>query len=169
MNLTAITRIPSVRMVITLRLEASLVKLSRNLSEYDGREYAFNVSDKSNTPTGGSIYDGNSYTAIYPIYYMDLDGVIHRFTSAEAANPDFSNLILRSNNAYQYNLDGYDPYFSANISITKEIGDHVSLSFYANNFTNSRRYGRIVCDGGEGDIYSGFLLRYDVEDKFLAR
>ena len=163
MNLTAITRIPSVRMVITVRLEASLVKLSRNLSEYDGREYAFNVSEKSNTPTGGSIYDGNSYTAIYPIYYMDLDGVIHRFTSAEAANPDFSNLILRSNNAYQYNLDGYDPYFSANISITKEIGDHVSLSFYANNFTNSRRYVASYATGVKAiftpDFYYGMTLR----------
>ena len=29
---------------------------------------------------------------------------------------------------------------SANLSITKEIGDHVSLSFFSNNFTNSRRF-----------------------------
>ena len=94
---------------------------------------------------------------------MDLDGVIHRFTSAEAANPDFSNLILRSNNAYQYNLDGYDPYFSANISITKEIGDHVSLSFYANNFTNSRRYVASYATGVKAiftpDFYYGMTLR----------
>ena len=33
----------------------------------------------------------------------------------------------------------YDPYVSANLSVTKEIGDHVSLSFFANNFTNARR------------------------------
>jgi len=26
----------------------------------------------------------------------------------------------------------------ANLSVTKEIGDHVSLSFFANNFTNAR-------------------------------
>jgi hypothetical protein len=25
-------------------------------------------------------------------------------------------------------------YYSANLSVTKEIGDHVSVSFYANNF-----------------------------------
>lgn len=43
MNLTATTHVPSIRMVISLRLEASLVKRSQNLSEYKGREYAFNV------------------------------------------------------------------------------------------------------------------------------
>ncbi len=163
MNLTAITRIPSIRMVITVRLEASLVKRSQNISEYDGREYAFNVSESSNTPVGGSIYDGGSYTAIYPIYYMDLDGVVHRFTAAEAADPDFANLILRSNNARQYNADGYDPYFSANLSITKEIGDHVSLSFYANNFTNARRYVASYATGVKAiftpDFYYGLTLR----------
>ena len=36
--------------------------------------------------------------------------------------------------------DGYNPYFSANFSVTKEIGNHVSLSFFANNFTNARQY-----------------------------
>jgi hypothetical protein len=25
-------------------------------------------------------------------------------------------------------------YYSANLSVTKEIGDHVAISFYANNF-----------------------------------
>ena len=25
-------------------------------------------------------------------------------------------------------------YYSANLSVTKEIGDHISISFYANNF-----------------------------------
>jgi hypothetical protein len=28
-------------------------------------------------------------------------------------------------------------YYSANLSVTKEIGDHVSVSFYANNFFNN--------------------------------
>lgn len=67
-----------------------------------------------------------------------MDGVEHDFTAAEAAKSEFSNLILRSGNAYTFAWDGYDTYLSANLSVTKEIGDHVSLSFFANNFTNSR-------------------------------
>lgn len=136
-NLTATTHLPSIRMIITLRLEASLVRRSQNLSEYNGREYAFNT-DKDGNPVGGSIYDGNSYTAVWPIAYIDLDGNRHPFTEADKST--MSSLLRISNNAYAYKADGYDPYFSANLSITKEIGDHVSISFYANNFTNSRPF-----------------------------
>jgi hypothetical protein len=146
-NLTAITHIPQARLIITCRLEASLLRRSRNLSEYKGKAYAFTVSESGKTPTGGDISAGNSYTAVCPVSYMDLDGNIHPFTEKEAADPAFANLILKSANAYTFALDGYGPYMSANLSITKEIGDHVSLSFFANNFTNSRPYVKSLATG----------------------
>ncbi len=152
-NITAITHIPQARIIITCRLEMSLLRRSRNLSEYDGKTYAFTVSETSNTPTGNDIYAGNSYTAVYPVSYMDLDGNIHPFTDAEAADPEFANLILKSANAYTFALDGYGPYMSANLSITKEIGDHISLSFFANNFTNSRPYVKSLATG-VGSIFT---------------
>ena len=146
-NLTAITHIPQARIIITCRLEMSILRRSRNLSLYNGKDYAFTVTETGKTPTGGDIYAGNSYTAIYPVSYMDLDGNIHPFTKVEAADPAFANLILKSSNAYTFALDGYGPYMSANLSITKEIGDHVSLSFFANNFTNSRPYVKSLATG----------------------
>ncbi len=165
MNLTTTTHIPSIRMIITLRLEASLVKQTQNLSSYDGREYAFNV-DEAGNPTGGSIYDGGSYTAICPLWYMTTDGLIHPFTDKEASDPAFSNLILRSGTAYQYDTDGYDPYFSANLSITKEIGDIASISFYANNFTNSRRYVTSYASGMRVIRTPGFYYGLTLRLKF---
>ena len=146
-NLTAITHIPQVRLIITCRLEMSLLRRNRNLSQYNGKEYAFTVDQNGKTPTGGDIYDGNSYTAVYPVAYMDLEGKVHPFTDAQAADPAFASLILKSSNAYTFARDGYGPYMSANLSITKEIGDHVSLSFFANNFTNSRPYVRSIATG----------------------
>lgn len=146
-NLTMITHIPQARLIITCRLEASLLTRWRNLSSYEGKDYAYTVSADSKVSTGGNIYDGKSYTAIWPVAYMDLDGSVHPFTSAEAEDPAFSNLILRSGNAYTFAQDGYGPYMSANLSITKEIGDHVSLSFFANNFTNSRPYVKSMATG----------------------
>lgn len=139
-NLTVITHIPQARLIITCRLEASLLTRSRNLSVYEGRDYAFNVSSEGRTPTGGDIHDGDSYTAVRPVAYMDLDGAVHPFTDAEAADPVFANLILKSSNMRTFAQDGYGPYMSANLSITKEVGDRASLSFFANNFTNSRPY-----------------------------
>lgn len=146
-NLTSITHIPQARLVVTCRLEAALLRRMQNLSEHNGKPYAFTVSESSNTPTGGDIYDGNSYTAIMPIAYMDLDGNVHDFTREDLDNPELARLVIRSGNIYVFAKDGYDPYFSANLSITKEIGDHVSLSFFANNFTNSRRFVKSFATG----------------------
>ena len=146
-NLTAITHIPQARLIITCRLEMSLLRRSRNISQYNGADYAYTINESDNQATGGNIYDGNSYTAIRPVSYMDLDGNVHPFTDAEAADPAFANLILKSANAYTFARDGYGAYMSANLSITKEIGDHVSLSFFANNFTNSRPYVKSMATG----------------------
>lgn len=146
-NLTAITHIPQVRLIITCRLEMSLLRRSLNLSRYKGKDYAFTVGQNDNNPTGGNISDGNSYTAVRPVAYMDLDGNVHPFTDSEAADPEFASLILKSSSIYTFAQDGYQPYMSANLSITKEIGDHVSLSFFANNFTNSRPYVKSIATG----------------------
>lgn len=139
-NLTAITHIPEARIIITCRLEMSLLSRFRNLSRYQGKEYAYNVNADGVESIGGSIYDSNNYTAIRPVKYMDENGDVHDFTDKEASNPAFANLIIKSGNAYTFAQDGYGAYLSANLSVTKEIGDHVSLSFFANNFTNSRMY-----------------------------
>ncbi len=112
-NLTAITRIPEVRMVITCRLEASLLRRTRNL------------------PSAGT-------DVLYPTAYLDEDGVRHPFTVEDRERPEFANLIIHPSNDYMFLQDGYGAYASANLSVTKEIGDHVSLSFFANNFTNAR-------------------------------
>lgn len=132
-NLTAITHIPRARLVITVRLEAALLRESQYTSDK-----AFTVGASGFTPTGGNIYDGNSYTAVYPSAYMDLDGNIHPWTAESAQDPALQRLIIRSGNMYTFAADGYSPYFSANLSVTKEIGSHVSLSLFANNFTNAR-------------------------------
>ena len=134
-NITSITHFPRARLIITVRLEAALLRNSRYTSDR-----AFRVGESSNEPREGSIYDGNSYTAVYPSAYMDLDGRVHPWTDESAQNPELSRLVLRSVNIYTFAQDGYSPYFSANFSVTKEIGNHASVSFFANNFTNARKY-----------------------------
>ena len=119
-----------------------MLRRSQNLSDR-----AFNVSADSFDPAGGDIYDGQSYTAVYPVAWLDLDGVRHDWTAESAADPDLRRLILRSGNVYTFAADGYDPYLSANLSLTKEIGKHVSLSFFANNFTAARPWRESYATG----------------------
>ncbi|MDD3108292.1 MAG: TonB-dependent receptor, partial [Alistipes sp.] len=150
-NLTAITHIPSIRLIVSVRLEASLYSRSQNISSYHGQQLAYNVT-----------VEGESYTELRPLYYMDLKGDIYPYDDAAANDPVLKGLIIRGND-YQLKEDGYDPYFAANLSITKEIGRIASLSFYANNFTNARRYLASYASGVKviltPDFYYGLTLR----------
>lgn len=117
-NLTSITHIPEARLVITVRIEASLFSRSLNL------------------PSGQT-------DVVYPTAYLTVeDGgqTLHFFTDRNKEQDEFRDLVVRPSNDYLFAQDGYGAYASANLSVTKEIGDAVSLSFFANNFTNARPY-----------------------------
>ena len=50
---------------------------------------------------------------------------------------------------------------SANLSVTKEIGDHVSLSFYANNFFNNMKMVHSSQTDTETSLFSsGYIPNY---------
>ncbi len=134
-NLTVITHIPAIRLIVTCRVEAALVRSTRNLSDR-----AFTVEQGLVTPTGGDIYAGDSFTAVNPVAYIDTDGVRHEWTDGSADDPNLRRLVVTSGNRYTFAADGYSPWVSANLSLTKEFGKHVSLSFFVNNFTASRPY-----------------------------
>ena len=122
-NVTAITHIPRARLIITCRLEMSILTRSRNIA----------------APEAERNDDG--YLELWPVEYLDVeDGRIHPFTDELKSDPRFRNLMLTSANIYTFDQDGYGFYCCANLSLTKEIGKHVSISFFANNFTNSRPY-----------------------------
>lgn len=134
-NLTVITHIPAIRLIVTCRVEAALLRHSQNLSDR-----AFTVDEGSVNPSGKNIYDGTHYTAVAPVAYIDTDGVRHSWTAASQNDPNLRRLITTSGNRYTFAADGYDPWLSANLSITKEMGKHVSFSFFVNNFTAARPY-----------------------------
>ena len=150
MNLTITTHIPKIRLIVSLRVESTLYNYRRSLSEFcDGpRGY---MPSESNSYFGVP-YDGTStdkHVVVYPEYYTTWDAPTEMIPFAEkflwakdndpALYNDLSKLVVRSNYAYTMNPNSLSAYYSANLSVTKEIGDHVSLSFYANNFFNTMR------------------------------
>lgn len=148
LNTTITTHIPKIRLIVALRIEASLYNYHRQLSEFDDAMRGVVLADKSSYT--GTPYDGtseNQYVAIYPDYYSTWDNPDERIPFAErflwakdhdaTLFSDLSKLVVRSNYPYVMNPNRISSYYSANLSITKEIGDHVSVSFYANNFFNN--------------------------------
>ena len=153
-NLTVTTNIPKIRMIISLKFQTTLLRSNRYLSERaDGSARSMVISDRNDilSTTGASIYDGNSFTVLYPDYYTTAsDPETHRdyeedLRWARENDPqmysDLSKLAVLTNYVWHFGKDSYTPYFSANISVTKEIGDIASVSFYANNFFNN--HGRV--------------------------
>ena len=149
-NLTVTTHIPRVRMILSFKLEATLLRYSRSLAERAGGTRAYVLRDLTNLLSydpSVSVYDGDNYAVSYPDYYISYDepGVpvpfMEKFLWAKDNDPalyaDLSKLAVATNFLYTFGKDYISPYFSANISVTKELGDFASISFYANNFFNN--------------------------------
>lgn len=136
-NVTFVTHFPEIRLTISTRIEAQFYNRSRNITYYNGKEWAYLMDDAGNK-VSGSVYHQKEYaTGAWPVAYKTFDGTVRPFTQEQADDPAFSSLISTTTSRTAYITDGNGPYFSANISITKEIGKIASISFYANNCTNS--------------------------------
>ena len=150
LNTTITTHIPKIRLIVALRLEATLYNYHKAISELDGavRGIALNSqADYVGTPFDSNTE--NKYIAVYPEYYSTWDNpdekipFAEKFLWAKDNDPtlynDLCNLVVKSNTPYTMDPNRISAYYSANLSITKEIGDHVSISFYANNFFNNMK------------------------------
>lgn len=150
LNTTLTTHLPKIRLIVALRLEASLYNYKRPLSELSDGPRGYMVD--SGEGFFGQPYDGSTedkFVVVYPEYYSTWEAptemipFAEKFTWAEQNDKvlynNLSQLVVRSNYAYTMNPERLSAYYSANLSVTKEIGDHVSVSFYANNFFNTMR------------------------------
>ena len=156
LNATLTTHIPKIRLIVSLRIESSLYNYRRQLSEFaDGSRGIIleNSSDYFGVPYDGSTE--NKFIALYPEYYSTWDNpdelipFAEKFLWAKENSQlstlnsqlynDLAKLVVRSNYPYVMNPNRLSSYYSANLSVTKEIGDHVSVSFYANNFFNTMK------------------------------
>lgn len=164
-NVTVTTHIPAVRLILSVRLEATFHHYSRRL-QTGGIVLA--DSEKGGY-TGTHAEDlSNHYSVIYPRYYStwdDPDTMIpfeEAFLDARqhdtALYQELCKLVSRSNTNYFFNSNSISPYFSANLSITKEIGDHLSLSFQATNFWNNTANVRTTQTHSESTLYGSSYI-----------
>lgn len=149
LNVTFTTHIPKIRLIMSLRIENSLYSWRRAMSQYaDGSSRGYmleNAEDFFGVPYDGKSEDKT--VIVYPEYYSTwenpseripyLEKVLWAKDNDQALYNDLRQLAVRTNYSYTLNPNRVSYYYSANFTITKEIGDHISLSFYANNFFNN--------------------------------
>lgn len=168
LNTTLTARIPRLRLIMTMRLETTLLNYRRNLSDNRTTITLNEAGDVTGTKYTGQT---DHYVVVYPEYYSTWDNPSERIPFAEALlaakdnNPtlyrQLSNLIVRSNTAYYFNPQDVSAYCSANFSVTKEIGRWVSLSFYANNCFNNLASVRNAQTGLKTSLFdSGYVPKF---------
>lgn len=123
LNTTITTHIPKIRLIMALRIESTLYSYRKNLSNFEGDVYPeyYTTWDDPNT----MIPFAEKF-----LWAKENDATLYN---------DLQNLVVHPNTAYVMNANRISAYYSANLSVTKEIGDHVSVSFYANNFFNNMK------------------------------
>ncbi|MEG1586471.1 MAG: TonB-dependent receptor [Bacteroidales bacterium] len=148
LNATFTTHIPKVRLVVSLRIESTLYYATRYLSEYKGQPHGFVLDDRNDYEgISSDIYGGDRYVGVYPLYYVSADDINTKIPFEEKFSwakqhdrtlyNELAKLVVKSNSSYYFNQNRISPWFSANLSVTKELGKRFSLSFYAHNFLNN--------------------------------
>ena len=171
-NLTFTTHIPAVRLIISLKIESTLDSRTQRLSEYQAKVRGFAV-DRDNLyfPAANrpdEIYNSDRYAALYPLWYISLDDMntpvpfAQKFEWARDNDRPLYNelakLVQSSNTDYYFNAARLSSYYSANISITKEIGSFARVSFNALNFTNNMQQIKSSDTGLESTIYASSYI-----------
>lgn len=166
-NLTIVTHIPAIRLVVSVRLESTLYDARQSLSQgLNGATRGYVLDDPADY--FGQPYTGKErdcYVALWPEYYTTWDHpdvkipFSERFIWARDNDPalfnELAQMVIKTNYNYNLNPDRISAYFSGNINITKEIGDHVNISFLANNFWNSMARVKSRQTGLRTTIYNG--------------
>ena len=100
-------------------------------------------------------------------YYIDYkDGKVKDFLPSMKDDPEFANLF-ETPNERRFIKEKYDPYVIFNINVSKEIGDFLTASFFANNIFNTRPlYERKMYPGSYLELgmptFFGFDLKINI-------
>ncbi len=130
-NLTVTTHIPIVKLIVSFRFECTFFELSQRLNSH--RVDNFLSYYAAILPEYYSTWDDPNTLIRYP----SADELLELATTNASLYDDLVKLIRTSSTSYFFDKDRVSPYFSSNLNVTKEIGNHVSLSFYATNFWNN--------------------------------
>ncbi len=172
-NVTFTTHIPEVRMIFSLRFESTLLSYSQSISEREGGAPRGYVLGTSTDLIGeiGDIYTGNNYIAHYPDYYSTWDNPNEMIPYLETLMwakdndtelyYDLAHLITKSNTTRSLTPQTVTPYFSFNLSVTKEFGDFASMTFYTTNFLNNMAKVKHSWYETETSLYgTGYIPRF---------
>lgn len=122
------------------------------------------------TLTGQLFTMGRSWTEFYNDdmlcgYISHKDGMYHDFDPEKRHDPEFSYLFPTLSDI-RYTVEKATPYVLFNINVSKEIGELLTASFYANNFLNTKILDRSESNGTLSErgipLFFGFEFKVNI-------
>lgn len=137
-NFRLVTHIPSVKMVLSTTAQIIWNESMRILYENsEGDVVPYMYDENGNKVTGETVYsDSENNKYVNPIAFMDKEGNIVEFSDGFESEDIYNSLIL-SKHPRRYLNESLPTVVQINLRLSKDIGDNMNLSFFANNvFSN---------------------------------
>ncbi len=138
-NFRFVTHVPDVKMVLSVTAQVVwMEKMQKTYENSKGDVIPYIIDAQGNRITGDEVYNNTEYGKfVNPIEYMDKTGKIYSFMQPDESNPIFDALI-KTDQPKLYIEESYPTTLQVNMRLSKEIGNNLSLSFFANNVFNHR-------------------------------
>uniref|UniRef100_UPI003217DAA7 TonB-dependent receptor n=1 Tax=uncultured Draconibacterium sp. TaxID=1573823 RepID=UPI003217DAA7 len=137
-NLSVITHIPELKMLVTLTTQAVWFEKNwRNIVEKNNLYSLIELRDYLNQSELFSNEKEDDFYYYLPVSYRGYDGVENIYKISDFQE-SLAQQAIKKDQKYRYSKRTLSPLFLCNIKISKDIAQRFKLSFYANNFLNIR-------------------------------
>lgn len=139
-----ITQLPRIGLVTSLTLQAVWIDKQQRKMESNYNNPVYLADENGNRIEGDPMTDTEHRKCLNPVYYLDSEGNKYLFTPDMETDKRFADLVMNAGLPTISQKDSFKPYFLLNLRVSKQIGSYVSVSFCANNLTqsNPQRYLR---------------------------
>ena len=137
-NLTIITHIPEIKMLVTLTTQAIWFEKDWRTIYDDNKLYSLSeLRDYLNQPDIFINEREDDFYYYLPVSYKEYDNVEHQYEIVDFET-SLTQQGIKKKQKYRFEERVLPPLFLCNIKISKDIAQRFKLSFYANNFLNIR-------------------------------
>ena len=143
-NFKVTTHIPKIRMVVSLATQVIWTDKTAYYWNYNNSPVAYSLTPNKEKLYGN--YTGVDKIFIDPIGYYDKQMVHHDWISGNSFVAPYSFMVNELRSDY-FTTERYPVLMQFNLKLTKELGNKVQFSFFANNLFDQRPVYKTVHGG----------------------
>jgi hypothetical protein len=134
-KIDVITHIPKLNMVASMSAQIIWLEKTKYTWEKDGHSAAYTLNDNNEKIYGN--YEQVDKIYVDPVGFYDMNMDYHEWQDSYTSESPYAFMVKAMDNDY-FTIDKRPVYWQINLKLTKEIGERLNFSFFANNLFNYR-------------------------------